>query len=955
MNRLAAVMSHWETLLRQWAGEGRLVAAAKDALGLAEAAGPSRDLLALSNRLAAADASALPPVRLLAGSAMPFARGAYAQSTGTIYLNGAWLASAREEDVLAVLTEELGHHLDGLLNASDTPGDEGEVFAALLMSHDASDLPGRQALLAQDDKGQLRLGDGELSVEFAAGVVSTPIPVTFPWRSSGEYRNESAFAALRSDGSVVTWGSDYQGGDSSGVADQLRTGVIQIFSSAFGFAALKADGSVVTWGRDIFEEERHQLSLQLRSPVRQIFSNRWAFAAVMNDGSVATWGEDFAGGDSSISSFTSLQRTSVASQLRSGVQKIFTSDQAFAALKNDGSVVTWGDADDGGDSSSAAARLTSGVIRIFSSRGAFAALKEDGSVVTWGDAREGGDSTAVASRLASGVREIFSTDSAFAALKQDGSVVTWGDAAYGGETSIIETTSRESIASQLRSGVSRIFSSRGAFAALKVDGSVVTWGGALFGGKPSINGFMRRDSVANQLRSGVLQIFSADSDFLSGSSFAALKNDGSVVTWGHEFYGGDSGRVASRLRSGVIQISSTAGSFAALKKDGSVVTWGDSSNGGDSTAVARQLASGVTQTFSNNYSFAALKADGTVVTWGYSRWGGDSKDVSSKLTNVMSFADPFSDDRLVSNLVKPSITLSLLQAAVAEDAPGALAYTFSRTGDTTAALTVSYKVSGTAIPGTDYTGIASTTATLPTITFAAGAANAIVSLDPKVDTAQEPNESVTLQLVAGSGYTLGTTAAVTGTILNDDFIGTSANNTLLGTTFDDYLYGASGNDTLQGGAGQDRLDGGLGADVLTGGVGNDTFLFRPKQSLLAAPDRLTDYAIAADKLGLLSAMGAPLPAPSAFSRANNSAATRLTSVVSAVFTDANGAIAGNQALAPKSAALVVATAPAIAGTYLVLNDAVAGFQPSSDLVVNLTGLTGSLPALGSSPVSSWFV
>ena len=91
-----------------------------------------------------------------------------------------------------------------------------------------------------------------------------------------------------------------------------------------------------------------------------------------------------------------------------------------------------------------------------------------------------------------------------------------------------------------------------------------------------------------------------------------------------------------------------------------------------------------------------------------------------------------------------------------------------------------------------------------------------------------------------------------------------------------------------------------------------------------------------------------------FSRANNSRASTLASLVAAVFTDANGATAGNQALASNSAALVVATTPAIAGTYLVVNDAAAGFQASNDLVVNLTGLTGPLPALGSIPVSSWF-
>ena len=50
-----------------------------------------------------------------------------------------------------------------------------------------------------------------------------------------------------------------------------------------------------------------------------------------------------------------------------------------------GLVVTWGDSTVGGDSSSVDSQLSSGVTEIFPNGGAFAALKDDGSVVTWGD------------------------------------------------------------------------------------------------------------------------------------------------------------------------------------------------------------------------------------------------------------------------------------------------------------------------------------------------------------------------------------------------------------------------------------------------------------------------------------------------------------------------------------------------------------------------------------------
>ena len=132
-------------------------------------------------------------------------------------------------------------------------------------------------------------------------------------------------------------------------------------------------------------------------------------------------------------------------------------------------------------------------------------------------------------------------------------------------------------------------------------------------------------------------------------------------------------------------------------------------------------------------------------------------------------------------------------------------------------------------------------------------------------------------------------------------------------------------------------------------------MFQFGQSILSALDHITDFAIGTDKIDLLTAGGAAMAAPAAFSRAANNSATTLSSVISNVFTDANGGLAGNQGLGLNSAALVVASASAIAGTYLVINDGVAGFQAATDLVINLTGHTGTLPGLGTITASTWFV
>ncbi len=175
---------------------------------------------------------------------------------------------------------------------------------------------------------------------------------------------------------------------------------------------------------------------------------------------------------------------------------------------------------------------------------------------------------------------------------------------------------------------------------------------------------------------------------------------------------------------------------------------------------------------------------------------------------------------------------------------------------------------------------------------------------------------------------------------------------LIGNPSPGLLVGGLGNDILVGGSGNDTLNGAAGSDTLTGGTGTDIFIFQFGQSTAAALDRVTDFAIGTDKIDLLSQAGAAINAPVAFTRATDSTTTSINTIVTNVFTDANGATAGNQALGTNSAVLVRDNS---SSTYLIINDGTAGFQSANDLVINLTGLTGTLPALGTIAVNSFFV
>lgn len=90
-------------------------------------------------------------------------------------------------------------------------------------------------------------------------------------------------------------------------------------------------------------------------------------------------------------------------------------------------------------------------------------------------------------------------------------------------------------------------------------------------------------------------------------------------------------------------------------------------------------------------------------------------------------------------------------------------FTFTRTGSTNAALTVSFQISGSASNGVDYAEIPAS------VSFPAGAREATIVISPLDDALVEGDESVTVTLRAVSGaYNLGQKVTATVTIHDDD-------------------------------------------------------------------------------------------------------------------------------------------------------------------------------------------
>ena len=127
--------------------------------------------------------------------------------------------------------------------------------------------------------------------------------------------------------------------------------------------------------------------------------------------------------------------------------------------------------------------------------------------------------------------------------------------------------------------------------------------------------------------------------------------------------------------------------------------------------------------------------------------------------------------------------------------------------------------------------------------------------------------------------------------------------------------GSAGADNLTETA-NNKLKGEPGKDPLTGATGADTLILPFPQSSVSASVPVTEFADS-EKIDLLTEGGAALDAPSLFSPAADRPVPTLVKDLSPVFTEANGALVGNQPLAINSEPFGVAKTSLLADPYLV--------------------------------------
>jgi alpha-tubulin suppressor-like RCC1 family protein len=336
-----------------------------------------------------------------------------------------------------------GRDLSGQLgNGTPFANESGAVQVVEVVASQNVPLAGVKAIAAGSDFSVAVKGDGsvwtfgsnafgQLGVSTATANRAVAAPVVGLGNVVAVAAGTGHVLALRSDGSVVAWGSNSVGqlGDDTyptvysrytwALVSGLTSGVTAIATRDDHCLALKADGTIVAWGGNAYRQigdggflpRDTPFAVDLLPGIGGIAAGTQSSFALRTDGSntgtVLSWGLNTSGqlGDGTVTPF----RASPAGAL-SGVTLLNAGDYQVLAQRSDGSIWAWGSnlhgqLGDGSTISRPTPRRVSNVRGAVALAGGYTfslALLADGSVWAWGSngAFELGDGTPVPKLLA---------------------------------------------------------------------------------------------------------------------------------------------------------------------------------------------------------------------------------------------------------------------------------------------------------------------------------------------------------------------------------------------------------------------------------------------------------------------------------------------------------------------------------------------------------------------------
>jgi alpha-tubulin suppressor-like RCC1 family protein len=458
--------------------------------------------------------------------------------------------------------------------------------------------------------------------------------------SAGGYYTVNMMAAIKTDGTLWTWGNSYAGILGNGVASvgSVSTPVTtfaggtnwkQVSAGGYHMSALKTDGTLWTWGND--DQEQLGIGYQLTqaginyasTPVTTFAGGRnwksvgssggYRVCAIQYVDSITyppdlfrlfAWGEGFFGVNGNFNT-TNLRSTPVTT-FSGGTnwKQVSAGNFSAAAIKTDGTLWTWGSGSDG-------------------------ALGQGGT-------NFGTIETPITTFAGGNNWKQVSVGYHMSAIKTDGTLWTWGGN-FNGELGINATTNRSTPVTTFAGGTNwkQVSSGFNSTAAIKTDGTLWTWGA---------NNFLQIGNATTIDISTPVTTFAGGTNWKQVSAniahMAAIKTDGTLWVWGatanlgNGVTTGNTSTPITTFAGGTDwqKVSTGVDTIGAIKTNGTLWVWGFSGYGalGNALVTTGRITTPITtfaggtnwkQVTCGQYHMSAIKTDGTLWTWGYTSNG----------------------------------------------------------------------------------------------------------------------------------------------------------------------------------------------------------------------------------------------------------------------------------------------------------------------------------------------